>query len=382
LSQSAARPIRSILVAGGAGFIGTNFIRLILAEHPEVEIVNLDALSYAGNRDNMADLGDIHSGRYRFIQADIRDGQGVERALSFAQPDTVVNFAAESHVDRSIDNPLAFVETNVLGTTILLEACRRIWGDRDAVRFHQVSTDEVYGSLGPTGLFREDTPYAPSSPYSASKAGGDHLVRAWGRTYGLSVSVSNSSNNYGPWQFPEKLLPLMIANALEEIPLPVYGQGANVRDWLHVEDHCRAIWEILTRGGAGAVYNVGADNEWSNLELIRLLCSRLDALRPCPTGSYASLITFVPDRPGHDARYAVDSSRLRRELGWRPRIDFRQGLDMTIAWYLDHRDWVQAIRIGKYAGDRLGLLAGTGQEGSRGGSDTASNRWRIHENNG
>ena len=382
MSQGAVRPIRSLLVTGGAGFIGANFIRLIFAEHPEVEVFNLDALSYAGNRDNMAGLEDIHPGKYHFIQADIRDGQGVKRALSLAQPDTVVNFAAESHVDRSIDNPLAFVETNLLGTTVLLEACRRIRGDRDAFRFHQVSTDEVYGSLGPTGLFREDTPYAPSSPYSASKAGGDHLVRAWGRTFGLSVSISNSSNNYGPWQFPEKLIPLMIANALDGVPLPVYGQGTNIRDWLHVEDHCRAIWEIITRAAAGSAYNVGGDNEWSNLELVRLLCFRLDALRPRSAGSYANLITFVPDRPGHDARYAVDSSRLRRDLGWRPRFDFRQGLDMTIAWYLDHQDWVRTIRTGKYAGDRLGIQAETGQEGSRGGSDAVSGGWRIHENSG
>ncbi|MDR2390577.1 MAG: dTDP-glucose 4,6-dehydratase [Planctomycetota bacterium] len=374
MSQSPARSIRSLLITGGAGFIGTNFIRLILAEHPEVEVFNLDALSYAGNLDNLAGLDGIYPGKYHFIHADIRDEKEVKRALSLAQPDTVVNFAAESHVDRSIDTPLVFVETNVLGTTILLEACRRTWKNWDDVRFHQVSTDEVYGSLGSTGLFREDTPYAPSSPYSASKAGGDHLVRAWGRTFSLSVSISHSSNNYGPWQFPEKLIPLMIANALDGILLPVYGQGTNIRDWLHVEDHCRAIWEIITRGAAGSAYNVGGDNEWSNLELIRLLCSRLDALRPRSAGSYAALITFVPDRPGHDARYAVDSSRLRQELGWCPRFDFRQGLDMTIAWYLDHQDWVRTIRTGKYAGDRLGLRAGTGQDGSRNGGDAASGK--------
>ncbi|MDR1536099.1 MAG: dTDP-glucose 4,6-dehydratase [Planctomycetota bacterium] len=359
------RPAR-LLVCGGAGFIGTNFIRLVLAEHPETIIFNLDALTYAGGLDNLAGLDELHPGRHVLVRTDIRDRKGVAGAFALAEPDTVVNFAAESHVDRSIDDPILFVETNVLGTAVLLEAARRAWGGRSDVRFHQVSTDEVYGSLGPDGLFREDTPYDPSSPYSASKAGADHLVRAWSRTYGLPVSSSNCSNNYGPWQFPEKLIPLMLVNALEEKPLPVYGEGGNIRDWLHVEDHCRAVWDILTLAPAGSSYNIGGGNEWTNLELVRLLCSRLDRLRPRRAGGYADLITFVADRPGHDARYAVDGSRLRRELGWRPRFDFDRGLDCTIAWYLGHGDWLRAIREKKYAGGRLGRLDREAEGGGRG----------------
>ena len=343
-----------LLVTGGAGFVGANFVRLVLAENPDLQVFNLDSLTYAGNLANLADLEGLYPGRHHFIQGDIRDREAAALAFARAKPDAVVNFAAESHVDRSIDDPLSFVETNVLGTAVLLETARRIWGERRDVRFHHVSTDEVFGSLGKDGRFREDAPYVPSSPYSASKAGADHLVRAWGRTYGLPVSLSNCSNNYGPWQFPEKLIPLMIANALEEKPLPVYGRGDNVRDWLHVEDHARAIWLIMTRGPAGSFYNVGGGNELTNLEMVRLLCSRLDALRPRPVGSYADLIAFVPDRPGHDLRYAVDSSRLRSELGWLPAYDFAKGLDHTIAWYLEHRDWIRDIRARKYAGGRLG----------------------------
>ncbi|MDR3077389.1 MAG: dTDP-glucose 4,6-dehydratase [Planctomycetota bacterium] len=347
---------RRLLVTGGAGFIGTNFVRLVLAENQDLQIFNLDALTYAGNPANLADLEELYPGRHHFLQADLRDREAVARAFARAEPDTVINFAAESHVDRSIDNPLLFVETNVLGTAALLETARRTWRERRDVRFHHVSTDEVFGSLGKEGQFREDTPYSPSSPYSASKAGADHLVRAWGRTYGLPVSLSNCSNNYGPWQFPEKLIPLTLANALEEKPLPIYGRGENVRDWLHVEDHVRAIWLIITRGSEGASYNVGGGNEWTNLDLARLLCSRLDVLRPRSAGPYADLIAFVPDRPGHDLRYAIDGSRLRKELGWRPAYDFASGLDHTINWYLEHQDWMRDIRSRKYAGGRLGRL--------------------------
>ena len=347
---------RRLLVTGGAGFIGVNFVRMVLAEQPGVVVVNLDALTYAGGAANLGGIDAAYPGRHRFVQADIRDRAAVDRLFDEERPDTVVNFAAESHVDRSIDNPLVFIETNVVGVANLLEAARRAWRGKSDVRFHQVSTDEVYGSLGENGFFREDTPYDPSSPYSASKAGADHLVRAWHRTFGLPVSLSNCSNNYGPWQFPEKLIPLMIANALAEKPLPVYGSGANVRDWLHVEDHCRAIWTILTRGAAGRSYNVGGGNEWSNIELVRLLCSRLDVLRPRTNGCYADLIAFVADRPGHDARYAIDSSRLERELGWKPKYAFDAGLEQTIVWYLEHKDWVDDILARKYDGGRLGQI--------------------------
>ena len=352
--MSSAHTPRRLLVTGGAGFIGTNFVRRILASQPEVEILNLDALTYAGSLSNLSGLDQAYPGRHRFIRADIRDRAAVAAVFAEHHPDTVVNFAAESHVDRSIDNPLEFVETNILGVAVLLDAALRSWGGRSDVRFHHVSTDEVYGSLGAEGLFREDTPYDPSSPYSASKAGADHLVQAWHRTYGLPTSLTNCSNNYGPWQFPEKLIPLMIANALDGKPLPVYGRGANIRDWLHVEDHCAAVWTVVVRGRSGSAYNVGADNEWTNLDLVRLLCARLDAIRPRSAGSYADLITFVADRPGHDARYAIDSSRLRNELGWRPAFSFQEGLDATIRWYLDNREWVDGIRAARYDGRRLG----------------------------
>lgn len=346
---------RRLLVAGGAGFIGTNFVRMVLAEQPDTELLTLDALTYAGGAANLAGLDAAFPGRHSLLRADIRDRRAVAAAFAQFQPDTVINFAAESHVDRSIDNPLEFIETNVLGVAVLLEAARTAWGDRRDVRFHQVSTDEVYGSLGPEGRFREDTPYDPSSPYSASKAAGDHLVRAWRRTYGLPVTLSNCSNNYGPWQFPEKLIPLMIANALDGRPLPVYGKGANIRDWLHVADHCRALWTILVRGRTGSTYNIGGGSEWTNLDLVRLLCSRLDALRPLSGKSYADLITFVADRPGHDLRYAIDDGLLRSELGWSPRFSFAEGLDDTIHWYLEHGEWIAAIRAERYDGKRLGI---------------------------
>ncbi len=347
---------RRLLVTGGAGFIGTNFVRLVLARQPGVDILNFDALTYAGGTSNLDGLDQRYPGRHRLVKADIRDETAVNSAFAEFVPDSVVHFAAESHVDRSIDNPLEFVRTNALGTGILLEAARKAWKGRSDVRFHHVSTDEVYGSLGPEGLFREDSPYDPSSPYSASKAASDHLIRAWHRTYGLPATISNCSNNYGPWQFPEKLIPLMIANALAGKPLPIYGLGANVRDWLHVEDHAAAVWTILQAGRAGRTYNIGGDNQWTNLELVRLLCRLLDKAKPRASGQYSELITFVPDRPGHDARYAVDCSRMKEELGWRPRYTFESGLAETVDWYLQNQHWVEEITRAKYDGGRLGVL--------------------------
>lgn len=346
--------LKRMLVTGGAGFIGANFVRHVLAANPGVVVTSIDALTYAGSPENLAGLEEQYPGRHRFVQADICDRAAMAELFTVDHPDTVINFAAESHVDRSIDDPLTFVETNVMGVAVLLETARRAWAGRQDVRFHQVSTDEVFGSLGSEGLFCEETRYDPSSPYSASKAAADHLVMAWHRTFGLPASISNCSNNYGPWQFPEKLIPLMIANALAEKPLPVYGTGANVRDWLHVLDHCRAICAILTRACPGSCYTVGGNNEWSNLNLVKLLCARLDTLHPRAGGSYGELITFVEDRPGHDVRYAIDSSRIRRDTGWQPQFTFEQGLDDTIRWYLEHQDWVTAIRAGRYDGSRLG----------------------------
>jgi dTDP-glucose 4,6-dehydratase len=342
-----------ILVTGGAGFIGVNFIRHLHATDPAVRLVNLDALTYAGCRASLADLeGDP---RYRFVQGDIRDGQLVADLLRKHAIDTVVHFAAESHVDRSIDGPVAFVQTNVLGTCALLQAAREVWAGRTDVRFHHVSTDEVFGSLGATGHFTEDTPYDPSSPYSASKAASDHLVRAWHRTFGLPVTISNCSNNYGPYQFPEKLIPLMIAKALAGAPLPVYGDGGNVRDWLYVADHCRAIDRILRAGVPGRTYAVGGANEWTNLDIVHRICDELEARRPAGRpGGYRGQITFVNDRPGHDRRYAIDASRIERELGWTPAETFATGIARTVDWYLAHADWTAAIRDGSYRGERLG----------------------------
>lgn len=342
---------KCLLVTGGAGFIGANFVRHTVREHPECRVINVDSLTYAGNPENLSGLD---SERHVFVEADIRDRRRVGAIFEEYNPDTVVNFAAESHVDRSIDNPLAFVETNVVGTAVLLDAARRCWKDRGDVRFHHISTDEVFGTLGAEGKFSEASAFDPSSPYSASKAGADMLVGAYHRTFGFPATISNCSNNYGPYQFPEKLIPLMICRALEEKPLPVYGQGSNIRDWLHVEDHVRAVWVILTKGGAGETYTVGGDNEWNNLDLVKLLCARLDAIRPRSHGRYEELITFVQDRPGHDQRYAVDSGRIQAELGWRPEYSFATGLDQTIHWYLDNAQWVADILSGKYNCERLG----------------------------
>ena len=348
----------TILVTGGAGFIGCNFIRQWLAEE-QPRLVNLDNLTYAGNLDSLADLKD--DPRYTFVHGDIRDASLVGRLMIEHRIKTVVNFAAESHVDRSIDNPGEFVQTNVVGTFRMLEAARAYWNDlnekdRPEFRFLHVSTDEVYGSLGPTGLFTEKTPYAPNSPYSASKAAGDHLVRAYHHTYGLPVLVTNCSNNYGPRQFPEKLIPLIILNALEGKPLPVYGDGQQIRDWLFVEDHCRAICTVAAGGTPGETYNIGGDCQRTNLDVVKTICSIVDELRPeLPHVPCSSLIEFVTDRPGHDRRYAVDAGKINRELGWKPREDFRSGLERTVRWYLENQTWVDRVTSGKYRRRRLGL---------------------------
>ena len=347
---------RVVMVTGGAGFIGANFVPYLLETHGEVRVVVYDALTYAGNLRNLEGLDARHPGRYRFVHADICDETTVRSVLHDEAVDTIVHFAAESHVDRSIDAPAAFLRTNIMGTYTLLQEARRAWGTRDDVRFHHVSTDEVYGSLGPEGAFDERTPYDPSSPYSASKAAADHLVRAWQRTYGLAVTLTNCSNNYGPYQFPEKLIPLCIMNALEEKPLPIYGDGLNVRDWLYVEDHCRAVDLVVRKAARGSIYAIGGRAELPNIEVVGRLCDLLDAMAPRQGGgSYRQLITYVPDRPGHDRRYAMNPRRIEEELGWHPRETFQSGLVKTVRWYLDHRDWVEEIRTGRYRGERLGL---------------------------
>ncbi|MBP7158375.1 MAG: dTDP-glucose 4,6-dehydratase [Thermomonas sp.] len=347
------------LVTGGAGFIGGNFVLEAVARG--VKVVNLDALTYAGNRDTLASLdGDPN---HVFVHGDIGDRDLVAKLLAEHRPDAVLNFAAESHVDRSIDGPAAFIQTNVVGTLALLEAVRDHWKSlqgeaKDGFRFLHVSTDEVYGSLGETGKFTEETPYAPNSPYSASKAASDHLVRAFHHTYGLPVLTTNCSNNYGPYHFPEKLVPLIIAKALAGEALPVYGDGKQVRDWLFVADHCEAIRTVLAKGRVGETYNVGGNAEKQNLEVVQAICALLDARRPRADGiSRASQITFVADRPGHDRRYAIDASKLRDELGWVPKYDFERGIAETIDWYLNHQDWVQRVLDGSYRLERIGGVA-------------------------
>ncbi|MEZ0396485.1 MAG: dTDP-glucose 4,6-dehydratase [Anaerolineales bacterium] len=332
-----------VLVTGGAGFIGSNFVRYLLQTEPAVRIVNLDALTYAGSLENLRGLPD--DSRHTFVHGDICDAALVERLLAEHQIDTLVHFAAESHVDRSILGPAPFVQTNVVGTFTLLEAARTVWkGDFAGKRFHHVSTDEVFGSLRPEDPpFSETTPYEPRSPYSASKAASDHLVRAYFHTYGLPVTLTNCSNNYGPYQFPEKLIPLMILNALEGKPLPLYGDGQQIRDWLYVEDHCEAIRLVLLRGRTGETYNIGGGNQPCNLDIVRQICALLDEFHPAGR-PHARLMTHVPDRPGHDRRYAMDTRKIQAELGWRPRHDLTSGLRATVEWYLAHPDWVQAIR--------------------------------------
>lgn len=352
--------MQTVLVTGGAGFIGSCFVRQWVRDESS-PIAVLDKLTYAGNLDSLVPVA--QDGRFRFYQADIADRSSVARILREHDVGAIVHFAAESHVDRSIDGPAAFVTTNVLGTFELLEAAREYWrslGDeaRDRFRFLHVSTDEVYGSLGAEGKFRETTPYAPNSPYSASKAASDHFVRAYHHTYGLPTLITNCSNNYGPYQFPEKLIPLMILNALDGKPLPVYGDGQNVRDWLYVDDHCRAIRRVLAQGRPGEVYNIGGNCERTNLEVVHAICAAVDRLRPgLPHAPSASLIRFVPDRPGHDRRYAIDTTKIERELGWRPEETFETGLVRTVRWYLDNPPWIQRVASGEYQRERLGLKA-------------------------
>lgn len=340
--------MQNLLVTGGCGFIGSNFIRYLLEESDFTgRVVNLDALTYAGNPENLADLAARSPQRYTFVQADICDAAKVAEVFDSHQIDTVCHFAAESHVDRSIVNPGAFIQTNVVGTYTLLEVARQR-KDRISL-FHHVSTDEVYGSLGEEGFFTEDTPYRPTSPYSASKASSDHLVRAYFKTYGLPVTLSNCSNNYGPYHFPEKLIPLMILNALEGKPLPVYGDGRNVRDWLYVRDHCTAIWTVMNRGRCGQTYNIGGHNEIRNLTVVETICALLDEMvEPLPNGPRSNLITFVKDRPGHDWRYAIDSTKIQQELDWTPAESFETGIRKTITWYLENRAWVDRVRSGEY----------------------------------
>jgi len=343
---------KTLLVTGGAGFIGTNFIRNALTVRPDWRIVNLDSLTYAGNLANLNDLYPAQTERHRFIRGDIRDASLLERLFSEENFNSVVHFAAESHVDRSILGPEAFVETNVIGTFHLLEASLKFWrekGEPNNFRFLHISTDEVYGSLGSEGLFTERTPYDPSSPYSASKASSDHFVKTYFRTYGLPTLITNCSNNYGPYQFPEKLIPLIILNILEKNPLPVYGDGKNVRDWLYVVDHCNALVQVLEQGRPGETYNIGGGAERQNIEIVKLLCDLIDA-RSGRSGreSSRSLINFVTDRPGHDRRYAIDATKISDELGWTPEYVFEKALKTTIEWYMDHLDWVESVRTGEY----------------------------------
>ncbi|QXP25094.1 dTDP-glucose 4,6-dehydratase [Stutzerimonas stutzeri] len=351
-----------ILVTGGAGFIGSALIRHLILDTGH-SVLNLDKLTYAGNLESLASVDD--NPRYQFLQADIADRERVSEALLDFQPDAIMHLAAESHVDRSIDGPAEFVQTNIVGTYQLLEAARAYWQTlpterRAAFRFHHISTDEVYGDLhGVDDLFTETTPYAPSSPYSASKASSDHLVRAWQRTYGLPVLITNCSNNYGPFHFPEKLIPLVILNALDGKPLPVYGDGSQIRDWLFVEDHARALFKVVSEGRVGETYNIGGHNEQKNIEVVRGICALLEELapnKPAGLARYEDLITFVKDRPGHDLRYAIDAGKIERELGWVPQETFQTGLRKTVRWYLNNLEWCRRVQDGSYQRERLGAL--------------------------
>ena len=362
VSQSKSpKAMRTLIVTGGAGFIGGEFVRQVLRQEPATRVVNLDKLTYAGNLDSLAEFA--ADDRHRFVQGDICDGPLVKSLLAEYKPDAIVHFAAESHVDRSIDGPRIFLETNVLGTFTLLQEARGYWAALGAdakadFRFLHVSTDEVYGSLGDTGLFTETTPYDPHSPYSASKAASDHFVSAFHHTYGLPTLMTNCSNNYGPYQFPEKLIPLMILNALEGKALPVYGDGLNVRDWLYVGDHCRAIRRVLEAGRVGQTYNVGGNSERTNIDVVQTICRIVDEMAPgLPHGPCKNLIKYVPDRPGHDRRYAIDASKIKGELGWEPSVTFDEGMRQTVAWYLANAAWINRVQSGAYRRERLGVDA-------------------------
>ncbi|MBW3226028.1 dTDP-glucose 4,6-dehydratase [Marinobacter adhaerens] len=352
-----------LLVTGGAGFIGSAVIRHII-NNTHDEVVNLDKLTYAGNLESLTEVSD--SSRYAFEKVDVCNRAGVDRVLKEHQPDAIMHLAAESHVDRSIDGPADFIETNIVGTYTLLEAARHYWQSLEAerrnnFRFHHISTDEVFGDLeGPENLFTEQTPYTPSSPYSASKASSDHLVRAWHRTYGLPALVTNCSNNYGPYHFPEKLIPLVILNALEGKPLPIYGKGEQIRDWLYVEDHARALYKVVTEGTIGETYNIGGHNEKKNIDVVHAICDQLEKLapkKPAGLASYRDLVTFVTDRPGHDLRYAIDASKIQTELGWVPRESFDTGLRKTVQWYLNNQEWCHRVQDGSYQRVRIGVGA-------------------------
>ncbi len=352
---------QTIMITGGAGFIGSALIRLLM-DTTDVRVINLDKLTYAGNLESLTEV--VDSPDYVFEQVDICDVPEVNRVFQQYSPTAIMHLAAESHVDRSIDGPAEFIETNVSGTCVLLEAARAYWSNltieqQQAFRFHHISTDEVYGSLGDTGLFTEKTAYSPNSPYSASKAASDHMVRAWHETYGLPVLITNCSNNYGPYQFPEKLIPLVILNALAGKPLPIYGKGDQVRDWLYVDDHARALYQVLLTGRSGETYNIGGHNEKTNLQVVHALCEILDQLvpdRPAQISRYSDLITHVTDRPGHDQRYAIDAGKIQRELGWVPQETFTTGMAKTVRWYLDNDEWCSRVLDGSYRGERLGVV--------------------------
>jgi len=346
-------------ITGGCGFIGTNFIRYILKKKDVHQIINLDKLTYAGNKSNLIDYD--NEDRYKFIRGDICDKDIVRNIYQEYSPNYIINFAAESHVDRSIDGPKDFIDTNIFGTYNLLQESLNYYNslreDKSLFRFHHISTDEVYGSLKETGLFKESTPYDPSSPYSASKASSDHLVRAWYKTFNLPITITNCSNNYGPYQFPEKLIPLMIINCLSDKPLPIYGNGENIRDWLYVKDHCKAIYKVLKNGRVGETYNIGGNNELKNVDIVNTICMKLDKLHPRKCGkSYINLIKFVKDRPGHDFRYSIDASKIRNELNWVPIESFESGIRKTIEWYLYNQSWWKEIQRKIYEQDRLGAI--------------------------
>lgn len=336
----------NILITGGAGFIGSNFLNMLVPRFADHNFINVDKLTYAANLQNLTNIENLPN--YKFQQVDIADFEQVFTVFEKSQPDIVVHFAAESHVDRSILGPREFIQTNIMGTFNLLEACRTFWKDTEGKLFHHVSTDEVYGSLGESGFFVETTGYDPSSPYSASKASSDHLVKAYYRTYKIPVKTTNCSNNYGPFQFPEKLIPLMIMNALENKPLPIYGKGENVRDWLYVEDHCEAVWTVIEKGKIGETYNIGGNNEWKNIDIVNKICEVLAEELGEAQAKFKKLITFVNDRPGHDMRYAIDSTKVQTELGWKPKETFETGLRKTIRWYLSNKEWVENIKTGDY----------------------------------